>query len=68
MFINIKLCTLFGNDTLGAEAVKELVPALVEKLDAEEDGNMKVCIFNVAESGLLSTCAYNFQRKLHNIC
>jgi len=29
---------------LGAEAVKGLVPALVEKLEAEEDGNMKVCL------------------------
>ena len=29
----------------GAEAVKGLVPALVEKLDTEEDGNMKVCVY-----------------------
>jgi len=30
---------------VGAEAVKGLVPALVEKLDTEEDGNMKVCMY-----------------------
>ncbi|XP_065902205.1 radial spoke head 14 homolog isoform X2 [Dysidea avara] len=30
----------------GAEAVKELVPALVEKLDTEEDGNMKLVLLD----------------------
>jgi len=35
---------------IGAEAVKGLVPALVEKLDIEEDGNMKVSIIGVADT------------------